>query len=87
MYADDLARRLAWTLFDEGPRALEVPGFERLISTMVNFASKRNAQDSQVSVDELFEDLNRAWARSCRRRVTDILMDLRKTKAEAEDHL
>lgn len=87
LYADDLARRLAWTLFDEGPRALGVPGFNRLISTVVNFASNRNAQGSQVSVDELFEEFDRAWARSHRRRVTNILMDLRKTKTEAEDHL
>ncbi|GLY83363.1 hypothetical protein Airi02_012930 [Actinoallomurus iriomotensis] len=87
LYADDLARRLAWTLFDEGPRALGVPGFEHLISTVVNFASRRNADGSQISVDELFEEFDRAWVRSYRRRVTDILMELRKTRAEAEDHL
>jgi hypothetical protein len=87
LYKDDLARKLAWTLFNEGPRALGTEGFERLIATMVDFASSRNRGGAQVSVQALFNEIDHAWARSHRRRVTDILAHLRQTRPDAEHYL
>ncbi len=87
LYEGGLARTLAWTLFNEGPRALGPKDFDRLIATMVGFASMRNREGSVISVDVLFAEIDRAWARSHRRRVTEILSALRHTRAEAEYYL
>jgi hypothetical protein len=87
LYAGGLARELARTLFDEGARALGHDGLNRLIATMVNFASRRNHDGSQVTVDALFDEIEQAWVRSHRRRVTKILFDLRETRSEAASHL
>ncbi len=54
---------------------------------MVGFASMRNRDGSVISVDVLFAEIDRAWARSHRRRVTEILSALRHTRAEAEYYL
>jgi hypothetical protein len=54
---------------------------------MVDFASSRNRDGAQVSVQALFEEIDRAWARSHRRRVTDILAHLRQSRPDAERYL
>ncbi|MGW0810787.1 DUF3800 domain-containing protein [Nonomuraea sp. NPDC002799] len=87
LHAGGIARDLARTLFNEGARALGLDGFNRLVSTIVNFASMRNRDGLQVTVDELFDEIERAWARSYRRQVTGILNHLRGTRREAENHL
>lgn len=87
LYEDDLARRAAWTLFTDGPRALGGEGFNRVIATMVGFASSRNRDGSVVSVDALFKELRLAFARAHRRDVSQILAALLKTRRHAEDYL
>jgi hypothetical protein len=87
MYEGGFARHLARILFNEGPRALGNDGFTRLIRTMVDFASTRNRGASQISVDLLFDEIERAWARSTRRTVTTILLQLRGTRSIADDFL
>jgi hypothetical protein len=87
LYEGDHARRLAWTLFDEGPRALGGNGFDRLIETMVGFASSRNRNGTVVTVDALFSEFRRAFARAHRRRVADILAALLQTRPHAENYL
>jgi hypothetical protein len=87
LYGGDLAQRLAWTLFHEGPRTLGPEGFDRLIAAMVGFASRRNRDGSVVGVDALFEQFRQALARSHRRQVTDILTALLRTRAYAEEFL
>jgi hypothetical protein len=83
LYEGGIARELARTLFNEGPRALGKDGFESLIKTMVDFASMRNQHAAQVSVDMLFNEIDNAWARSTRRNVTSILLRLRDTRSVA----
>jgi hypothetical protein len=56
LHEGDRARQLAWTLFNEGPRALGKEGFDRLIKTMVGFASSRNHNATVVDVDTLFSE-------------------------------
>lgn len=87
LHAGGFASELARTLFDEGPRALGRDGFNRLIATMVDFASMRNRDGSQVSVDVLLDEIEHAWARSHCRRATTILFDLRQTRSEAISYL
>lgn len=87
LHAGRQAREIARTLFNEGPRALGNDGFNRLVESMVDFASLRNRGSYQVTVEELFDEINRAWARSSRRRVTEILLQLRQTRLHAEDYL
>jgi hypothetical protein len=87
LYEGGRARALAWTLFHEGPSALGSEGFDRLIATMVGFASMRNRDGSVVSIDKLFTEIDRAWSGSRRWRVTEILCALRWTQAEAEGFL
>ena len=87
LYEGDVARRAAWTLFTNGPRALGTEGFDRIIATMVGFASARNHDGSVVSVDALFEELRLAFARAHRRDVSQILEALLRTRKHAEDYL
>lgn len=87
LHEGDRARQLAWTLFDEGPRALGRDGFDRLIETMVGFASTRNRNGTVVTVDTLFSEFQRAFARAHRRRVADVLAALIWTRAHAEYYL
>jgi len=87
LHEGDRARQLAWTLFDEGPRALGKEGFDRLIETMVGFASTRNRNGTVATVDALFSEFQRAFARAHRRRVADILAALLRTRAHAECYL
>jgi hypothetical protein len=47
--------------------------FDRLIETTVGFASMRNRDGTMVTVDMLFAEFQRAFARAHRRRVADIL--------------
>jgi hypothetical protein len=87
LYENDLARRVAWTLFTDGPRALGGEGFDRVIAAMVGFASSRNRDGSVVSVDALFEELRLALGRAHRKSVSQILAALLKTRRHAEDYL
>ena len=84
LHEGDRARQIAWTLFNEGPRALGTDGFNRIIATMVGFASGRNHDGSVVSVDALFEELRLAFGRAHRRKVSQILQDLLQTREHAE---
>ena len=79
LHEGDRARQIAWTLFNEGPRALGTDGFDRIIATMVGFASGRNHDGSVVSVDALFEEFRLAFGRAHRRQVSQILRDLLQT--------
>lgn len=54
---------------------------------MVDFASIRNRSATQVTVDMLFDEIDKAWARSTRQQVTTILLRLRETRSVAEDFL
>jgi hypothetical protein len=87
MYRNGDARQAARTLFEEGPRALTPAGFDKLLSSMVDFASMRNRTGQQASVEDLFTAIDAAWTRSTRRRVTDVLAQIRGTRAEAADYL
>ena len=60
------ARRAAWTLFTDGPRALGTERFDRIIATMVGFASARNRDGAVVSVDALFEEFRLAFGQAHR---------------------
>ena len=84
LHEGDRARQIAWTLFNEGPRALGTDGFNRIIATMVGFASGRNHDGSVVSVDALFEEFRLAFGRAHRRQVSQILRDLLQTREHAE---
>ena len=87
LYENDQARQIAWTLFTEGPRALGIEGFDRIIATMVGFASGRNHDGSVVSVDELYEELSRAFWQARRahyREISQILRPLLLTRKHAE---
>jgi hypothetical protein len=87
LHEGGLARRAAWTLFTDGPRALGGAGFDRVIATMVGFASARNRDGSVVSVDALFGELRRAFGRARRGEVSQILGALLRTREQAEDFL
>jgi hypothetical protein len=80
------ARKMARSLFDEGPRALGPALFNRLLSTTVAFTSHKN-RDQQVTVDDFYTVVEEAWARSRRRKVTDALALLRTTRKEASAYL
>jgi len=77
------ARQMAWTLFNQGPRALGTDGFNRVIATMVGFASGRNHDGSTVSVDALLAEIRQAFSRAHRRQVSDVLQDLLRTREHA----
>lgn len=81
-----VARKMARDLFTEGPRALGPALFNRLLVATVAFASYKN-RDQQVSVDDFYDVVEEAWARSSRRNVTSLLGLLRTTRAEAREYL
>ncbi|MFH9349647.1 hypothetical protein [Kitasatospora sp. NPDC017646] len=87
MYRNGAARQSARTLFEEGPRALGGDGFKELVEATVDFASMRNRDGQQSSVEDFFDVLEAAWAKSTRRRVTTVLAQARGTRAEAADFL
>ncbi|MET8631762.1 hypothetical protein [Streptomyces sp. NPDC004680] len=80
------ARKMARSLFAEGPRALGPALFDRLLSSTVAFTSHKN-RDRQVTVDDFYNVVEEAWARSYRRNVTETLALLRITRAEASEYL
>lgn len=81
-----VARKMARDLFAEGPRALGPVLFDRLLAATVAFTSYKN-RDQQVSVDDFYDVVEEAWARSSRRNVTSLLGLLRTTRAEAREYL
>jgi hypothetical protein len=85
LYAGDKARKAAWTLFNEGPRALGVQLFDELIGRFTQFAGLRNRHQAQVTVGELFAVLGRAENRSTRRAVTNLLRALSRCREEADE--
>ncbi|MEU5796204.1 hypothetical protein ABZ800_22190 [Streptomyces sp. NPDC047813] len=80
------ARKMTRSLFEEGPRALGLALFDRLLSSTVAFTSHKN-RDQQVTVDDFYEVVEEAWARSRRRNVTEALTLLRTTREEATEYL
>ncbi|MGY5060006.1 hypothetical protein ACWDFR_39080 [Streptomyces sp. 900105755] len=86
LYNAGRARKMARSLFDEGPRALGPALFDRLLSSTVAFTSHKN-WDQQVTVDDFYEVVEEAWARSHRRNVTEVLAMLRTTRQEATEYL
>jgi hypothetical protein len=80
------ARTMARRLFEEGPRALGPAIFDRLLSSTVAFTSHKN-RNQQVTVDDFYEVVEEAWARSHRRNVTEALALLRTTREEATEYL
>ena len=85
LYAGDQARKIAWNFFEEGPRALGLESFDRLIYTFVEFARTRKNGQPGLSVEEFFNVLEKAFARSTRRRISDLLLSLLRTRAEADE--
>lgn len=86
LYNTGRARKMARSLFEEGPRALGPALFDRLLSSTVAFTSRKN-RDQQVTVDDFYEVVEEAWARSHRRNVTEALALLRTTRQEATEYL
>lgn len=86
LYRADRARKMARSLFGEGPRALGPVLFDRLLSSTVAFTSHKN-REQQVTVDDFYEVVEEAWARSRRRNVTEALALLRTTRQEATEYL
>lgn len=82
LYANDQARKLAWRLFAEGPRALGPQLFDQLVGVFLEFARFRNRGQPRV-INELFRVLELAERRSTRRRVSDILAVLVRCRREA----
>lgn len=85
LHAGDEARMAAWTLFNEGPRALGVQLFDELIGQFTRFAGLRNRHQTQVTVAELFSILDRAESASTRRRVTGLLRELGRCREQADE--
>ncbi|MFD7854508.1 hypothetical protein ACFV6B_09520 [Streptomyces microflavus] len=80
------ARKMARSLFEEGPRALGPGLFGRLLASTVAFTSQKN-RDQHYTPDDFYEVVEEAWARSRRRNVTEALALLRTTRDEAVDYL
>ncbi|MFD8916107.1 hypothetical protein [Streptomyces sp. NPDC059575] len=80
------ARKMARSLFTEGPRALGRELFDRLLASTVAFASQKN-KDQLVTPDDFFDVVDEAWARSYRRNVTEVLALLRATRQEATEYV
>ncbi|MHC3475307.1 hypothetical protein ACYF6T_42505 [Streptomyces sp. 7R007] len=80
------ARKMARRLFDEGPRALGPALFDQLLASTVAFTSHKN-QHHQVTIDDFYNMVDEAWARSRRRNVTEALALLRTTREEASEYL
>ncbi|MFF8441160.1 hypothetical protein ACF07U_09805 [Streptomyces californicus] len=80
------ARKMARSLFTEGPRALGAPLFDRLLASTVAFTSQKN-RDQRVTPDDFFDVIEQAWTRSHRRNVTDMLALLRTTRQEATEYV
>jgi hypothetical protein len=92
LYADDRARQLAWTLFNNGPQVLGTKRFDRLIATMVSFASGDNRDESVVTVGTLIDEIRRAYASAHRasahrQAIQQILEALLRTSAQARRFL
>ncbi|MFJ1958151.1 hypothetical protein ACIOGT_17485 [Streptomyces microflavus] len=81
-----IARKMARDLVAEGPRALGPVLFDRLLAATVAFTSYKN-RDQQISVDDFYNTVEEAWARSSRRNVTRLLGLLRTTRVEAHEYL
>ncbi|MEV0495674.1 hypothetical protein [Streptomyces atratus] len=81
-----IARKMARDLFTEGPRALGPALFDRLLTATVAFTSQKN-RDQKVSVDDFYDVIEEAWARSSRRNVTRLLGLLRTTREEGREFL
>lgn len=85
LHTGDKARMAAWTLFNQGPRALGLPLFNDLTSRFTDFAAIRNRGEAQVTVAELFRLLDLAERRSRRRVVTQLLHQLCRCRTQAEE--
>lgn len=83
LYADGQARALARTLALEGPRALRGPLFGDLMSAFVALASQRGAARHGEASEVFFTVIERAWAASTRKPVTELLARLRSARAYA----
>lgn len=82
LHAGHQAATLARTLRQHGRRALGTEGFEQLMAAFIAFASVRGRGDDQAR-ETFFDHLEKAWASSTRRNVSDILMALRATRLQA----
>lgn len=78
------ARKLARTLFVDGPRALGADGFADLLQAAVDFAASTNR--GSVGAEEFFNAVDLAWSRSHRRNVSDVLELLRSCRGEFDAH-
>lgn len=76
------AAALAQTLRQHGRRALGDDRFEQLMAAFIAFASVRGRGDNQAR-ENFFDHVEKAWASSTRRNVSDILMALRATRLQA----
>ncbi|WP_370380950.1 hypothetical protein [Catenulispora sp. GAS73] len=77
------ARKLARTLFTDGSRALGSDGFSDLLQAAVDFAASKNRG---TSAEEFFNAVEKAWGRSHRRNVSEVLELLRACRTEIDAH-
>jgi hypothetical protein len=87
LYRDGQARELAVTLFQQGPRALGTAEFDQLVASFVTLCRQATRDDLQPDLDGFMASLDRAWRRSYRRTVSDILLPLTRTRQIASDLL
>jgi hypothetical protein len=85
LYTDGRARHFAWTLMNEGQRALGVELFDELVRVFAKFARVRNRGQVDVDITEMFRALDLADRRSRRRAVSEILAILVRCHAQVAD--
>jgi hypothetical protein len=83
LYAGGQARGLARILAVEGPRALRGSLFEEVMSSFVALASQRGVSRREAATQAFFAVIDRAWAASTRKAITELLARLRDTRAYA----
>lgn len=91
LHARQQARRLAFTLYRNGERALGAEAWRELLQSFnslmrIDSRSQRLKSTPKTTVDEFFEVLDSArWKSGRRRDVEQILVRLLKTRPQAED--
>lgn len=84
LYARGQAQQMARTLAAQGRRALREAGVTQLLNAFVALASARGRKDPEGAVERFYAELEIAWAASTRRKVTEILHQLRSTRGHAD---
>ncbi|WP_150109929.1 DUF3800 domain-containing protein [Crystallibacter crystallopoietes] len=85
LYRDGSARRMAWTLFREGPRALGNERWELLLSTFNSMTRIKQSNGQKASVQDFYNVVDEVRLTSKRRKVEEILDLVWKSRSQAED--